>query len=129
MIFLCINLGEGRGGVALMHVYVWEHIVSLSYRTDLWTFTKLCGDEVLMVPYKWCRFSARSVQGWIQAGVKIGHGGVPFFYELLLQTERLQQQTKCIAMIQKHVGWSIVTFGSIPKSYFWRVFDIFLDDL
>ena len=43
-----------------MHVYVWEHIVSLSYRTDGWIFTKLCRDEVLMVPYKCC-FSARSV--------------------------------------------------------------------
>ena len=28
MDFLCIYLGEGRGD-ALMHVYVWEHIVSL----------------------------------------------------------------------------------------------------
>ena len=26
--FLLINLGEGRGGGALMYVYVWEHIVS-----------------------------------------------------------------------------------------------------
>ena len=27
MIFLCIYLGEGRrgGGVALMHVYIWEY--------------------------------------------------------------------------------------------------------
>ena len=32
MTFLCIYLGEkGGGGVALMHVYVWEHIVSLYY--------------------------------------------------------------------------------------------------
>ena len=30
-------------------------------------------------------------------------------------------------MIWKHVGCSIVTFSSIPKSNFWRVFDIFLD--
>ena len=32
MNFLCINLGEKGGGVAhvaLMHVYMWEHIVSL----------------------------------------------------------------------------------------------------
>ena len=27
-----IHLGEGKGG-ALMHVYVWEDIVSLDYRT------------------------------------------------------------------------------------------------
>ena len=32
MNFLCIYLGEKEGG-ALMHVYVWEYIVSLYYRT------------------------------------------------------------------------------------------------
>ena len=31
-----------------MHVYVWEHIVSLYYRTTQWMFTKLGMDEVLM---------------------------------------------------------------------------------
>ena len=36
------------GGVALMHVYVWEHIASLYYRTAQWMFTKLGRDEVLM---------------------------------------------------------------------------------
>ena len=81
-----------------MHVYVLEHIVSLYYRTALWMFTKLDRHEVLMVPYKCCCFSARSVQGRIQGGAKIGQG-VPFFKELLLQTGRLQQQTECIAMI------------------------------
>ena len=34
-----------------MHVYVWEHIVSLYYRTASWMFTKLGRDEVLMVPF------------------------------------------------------------------------------
>ena len=34
MNFLFIYLDEGRGGGrALMHVYVLEHIISLSYRT------------------------------------------------------------------------------------------------
>ena len=34
MNFLCIYLGEkGGGGALIMHVYVWEHIVSLYYRT------------------------------------------------------------------------------------------------
>ena len=32
MNFLCIYLDE-KGGGALMHVYVWEQIVSLYYRT------------------------------------------------------------------------------------------------
>ena len=43
-------------------------------------------------------FSARSVEGRIQGGAKIGHGG-PFFKKLLLQSGRLQQQTECIAVI------------------------------
>ena len=36
---------------------------------------KLNRDEVLMVPYKCCCFSARSAQGRIQGGAKIGQGG------------------------------------------------------
>ena len=36
---------------------------------------KLGMDEVLMVPYKCCCFLARSAQGRIQGGAKIGHGG------------------------------------------------------
>ena len=36
---------------------------------------KLGRHEVLMVPYKCCCFSARSVQGRIQGGAKVGHGG------------------------------------------------------
>ena len=36
---------------------------------------KLGMDEVLKVPYKCCCFSARSIQGRIQGGAKIGHGG------------------------------------------------------
>ena len=31
-----------------MYVYVWEHIVSLYYRTTEWMFMKLGRDEVLM---------------------------------------------------------------------------------
>ena len=75
MNFLCIYLGEKGGGGALMHVYVWEHIVSLYYRTAQWMFTKLGRDEVLMVPYKCCCFPARSVQGRIQGRAKKGHRG------------------------------------------------------
>ena len=66
-----------------MHEYVLEHIVSLYYRTVEWMFTKLGRDEVLMVPYKCFYFSARSVQGRIQGGAKIGHAGSPstnFFF-------------------------------------------------
>ena len=74
MNFLCIYLGE-KGVVALMHVYVLEHIVSLYYRTALWMFTKLGRHEMLMFPYNCCCFSARSPQGRIQGGAKRGQGG------------------------------------------------------
>ena len=36
-----------RRGGALMHVYVWKHIVSLYYRTALWMFKEIGRDEVL----------------------------------------------------------------------------------
>ena len=74
MNFLYIYLGEGRGGCTNVCLYMGTHI-QLSYRTDLWIFTKLGRDKVLMVPYKCCYFSARSIQGRIQGGAKIRHGG------------------------------------------------------
>ena len=37
---------------------------------------------------------------------------------LFFQTVRQQQQTACIAMILKHVGRSVVIFGSISKLNF-----------
>ena len=55
--------------------------------------------------------------------------GVPFFKKLLLQTRRLQRQTKWIVIIKKHVGRSVDIFGFISKSKFWRVFGVFLDFL
>ena len=60
-------------------------------QTDRWIFMKFVRDELLMVPYKCCCFSARYAQGRIQTGAKI-FTGVPFFKELL-QTGKLQQQT------------------------------------
>ena len=53
------------------------HIFIFFSRTAWWIFMKLGRDEVLMVPYKCCCFSARSAQGRIQGGAKIGHGGSP----------------------------------------------------
>ena len=38
-------------------------------------FTKLGRDEVLMAPHMCLGVSARSAQGRIQGGAKIGHGG------------------------------------------------------
>ena len=86
MNFLCIYLDEKGGGGALMHVYVWEHIVSLYYRTALWMFTKLGRDEVLMARHMHKDVLIISAKGRIQGGAKIGHGGSPsstnFFFRL-----------------------------------------------
>ena len=53
-----------------MHVYVWEHIVSLYYRTAQWMFTKLGRDEVLMVGHMYKDVLAISAQGRIQGEAK-----------------------------------------------------------
>ena len=55
-----------------MHVYVWEHIVSIYYRTALWMFTKLGRNKVLMALHLCIDFSANFAQGWIQGRAKIG---------------------------------------------------------
>ena len=82
------------GGGALMHVYVLEHIISLSYRTTWWMFTKLDRDEVLIITHLFIGFLANSSQGRIQGGggnlPKIGQWGVPspkdFFFSLSYRT-------------------------------------------
>ena len=51
------------------------HIFDFFSRTAWWILMKLGRDEVLMVPYKCCCFSARSPEGRIQGVAKIGHGG------------------------------------------------------
>ena len=53
------------------------HIFDFLSRTAWWILMKLVRDKVLMVPYKCCCFSARSPQGRIQGGAKIGHRGSP----------------------------------------------------
>ena len=57
------------------------HIFNFFSRTAWWILMKLGIDEVLMVPYKCCCFSARSPQGRIQGGAKIGHGVDPLLQE------------------------------------------------
>ena len=90
------------GGGALIHVYVLEHIISLSYRTTWWMFTKLDRDEVLIITHLFIGFWANSTQGRIQGGgnlPKIGLWGVPSPNKgLLLQIRMQQQQTKCISV-------------------------------
>ena len=72
MFYLFIEVKKG----ALVHAYVWEHIVSINYRIARWIFTKLGRDKVLMTRHICIDSLAKSAQGWIQGGGgKIGPGG------------------------------------------------------
>ena len=109
MIFLCIYLGEGNGGGgALMHVYVLEHIISLSYRTTWWMFTKLDRDEVLIIMHLFIGFSANSTQGRIQWG-----GGGQFAKNrsmrgfLLQRTSSDRNATAANRMHPRILNWNI----------------------
>ena len=66
MNFLWIYFDEKGEGDALMHVYVWEHIASLYYRTAKWMLTKLDRDEVLMARHMHKDVLAIFAQGQIQ---------------------------------------------------------------
>ena len=70
---------------------------------------KLGMDEELKVPYKCCCFSARSAQGRIQAGVKIGHGG-PLF-------QLTSSMRKATTTNRMHSG-DLEAFGK-KCCYFW----------
>ena len=74
-IFIYLLKWKKGGGGALVHVNVLEHIVSLNYRIAWWIFTKLGRDKVLMTPHICIDSWAKSAQGWIQGGAKIGPGG------------------------------------------------------
>ena len=65
--------------VALVHVYVWDHIVSHNCRITWWIFTKLGRDKVLMTPHICIDFDfwAKLAQERIQGRVIIGQLGAP----------------------------------------------------
>ena len=77
-----------------MHVYAWEHIVSLSTEPLNGCLPNLVGMKCSW-PGTCIKMSA---QGQIQGEAKEVMG-VPFFQKLLFQTRRLQQQTEFITMI------------------------------
>ena len=99
-----------RGGGALVHVYVFEHIVSLNYRIAWWIFTKLGRDKVLMTPRICIDSWAKSAQGWIQGGAKIGPDG-----SLLQRTS--SSDRKATATYWMHSS-DLEAFGK-KYCYFW----------
>ena len=78
-----------------MHLSVWEHIVSLYYMV-----MKLGRDEVFIALHN--VFRPYLPRGGYTVGQNVSRGLL--FKNVILQTGRLQQQIKCMAMILKHVG-------------------------
>ena len=88
---------------------------------------KLGRDEVLMVPYKCCCFSARSVQWRIQGGAKIGHWGSPsstnFFFRLEGYSNK-PNEWQWSRSIWDEVLFFLVPFRSQIFDAFWRLFGL-----
>ena len=102
------------------------HSFDFFSRTAWWILMKLGRHEVLMVPNKCCCFSARSAKERIQGGAKIGHGG-PLLQESSSSDWKATATNRMLINDLEALERSVVIFGSIPKSNFWRVFDVFLD--
>ena len=109
-IFIYLLKWKRGGGVALVHVYVLEHIVSLNYKIALWIFTKLGRDKVLMTPNICIDSWAKSAQGLIQGWAKIGPGG-----SLLQRTS--SSDRKATATYWMHSS-DLEAFGK-KYCYFW----------
>ena len=87
---------------------------------------KLGRYEVLMVPYKCCCFSARSAQGRIQGGAKIGHGG-PFLQETSSSDRKATATNRMHSSDLEACGKKCCYFWFHSEVKFLTCFDVFLD--
>ena len=87
---------------------------------------KLRRDEVLMVPYKCCCFSARSAQGRIQGGTKIGHGG-PLLQEISSSDWKATATNRMHSSDLEACGKKCCYFWFHSEVKFLTRFDLFLD--
>ena len=103
------------------------HIFHFFSRTAWWILMTLARDDVLMVPYTCCCLSARSAQGWIQGGAKIGHGGSPssrnFFFRRESYSNKQNAQQWSRSMWEE-VLMCLVPFRSQIFIAFWRLLDL-----
>ena len=124
MNFLFIHLGEKRGGGgALVYVYVLSALTIESLDGYL---PNSVGIKNSWPPHICIDFWAKSAKGRIQGRAIIRQWGA-FSKGLLLQSWKATAINRMHSSDLKHVGRSVVIFGFIRKSNFWRVFDVFLD--
>ena len=83
---------------------------------------KLGRDELLMVPYKCCCFSARSAQG----GAKIGHGG-PLLQETSSSDRKATATNRMHSNDLEACGKKCCYFWFHSEVKFLTRFDVFLD--
>ena len=95
-------------------------------RTAWWILMKLGRDEVLMVPYKCCCFSARSAKGRIQGGAKIGHRG-PLLKKTSSSDRRATATNQMYSSDLEACGKKCCYFLFHSKIKFLTHFDVFLD--
>ena len=107
---------------AVMHPYLWEHIVSLYYRTAGWMIIKHGRDKESIALHVCKAFPPDPLRG----GAKIGRGRAPFFKKLL-QIGRPQQQIENITMLKKHVVKQFWNFWFHSEAYFLTRFGVVLD--
>ena len=79
-----------------------------------------------MVPYKCCCFSARSAQGQIQGGAKIGNGG-PILQEISSSDRKATARKQMDSNDQEACGKKCCYFWFHSEVEFLTRFDVFLD--
>ena len=108
-----------KGGGVHWCMYMYGNTES-AFTTELLDgyLPNLVGIKYSWPPHICIDFWAKSAQGRIQGRAIIGQWGA------LLQMTSLESEgysnKQCIAMIKKHLGRSVVIFGSILMSSFWH---------
>ena len=108
----------------LMHVCVWEHIVSIYYRTACWMFQNLVGMMCLW-PAHALRCFRQIGPGQIQGRVKLGHRGSPSsrnFFDRKATATNLMHSNDLEAC-----GMKCCYFWFPSEVKFLTRFDVFLD--
>ena len=105
-------------------IYIRTH--SKPFLQNRVIFTKLGRDEMLMVPYKCCCFSAKSVNKPIQGWAKIGPGGSSSLTDFFVRPEGYSNDPRNTSG-QETCGIKCCYFWFNSEIKFLTRFDVFFD--